>query len=43
MFQEILESNAIELDRRWISYMVIGGQAVLFYGVPRLTQDIWIN
>ena len=40
MFQEILESIALELDRRGISYMVIGGQAVLYYGIPRLTQDI---
>ncbi|GJL55165.1 MAG: hypothetical protein NPIRA02_22970 [Nitrospirales bacterium] len=28
------------LKRRRIPYMVIGGQAVLVYGEPRLTRDI---
>jgi len=40
MFQEILEKLALALDARRIPYMVIGGQAVLLYGEPRLTQDI---
>ncbi len=28
------------LNRQRIPYMVIGGQAVLLYGEPRLTKDI---
>jgi len=28
------------LDRAKIAYMVVGGQAVLLYGEPRLTRDI---
>src|SRR5438477_2740714 len=40
MFQEILEKLALALDARQIPYMVIGGQAVLLYGEPRLTKDI---
>lgn len=43
MFREILQAIALELERREISYMVIGGQAVLYYGIPRLTQDIDIT
>jgi len=27
------------LDERGIAYMVIGGQVVLLYGEPRLTED----
>jgi len=40
MFEQILESIAQGLDRLGIPYMVIGGQAVLLYGEPRLTRDI---
>jgi predicted nucleotidyltransferase len=40
MFIEILERLATALDRAAIPYMVIGGQAVLVYGEPRLTRDI---
>src|SRR5438105_1542434 len=40
MFQEILEKLALALDARRIPYMIIGGQAVLLYGEPRLTKDI---
>jgi hypothetical protein len=40
MFQEILEKLALALDTRQIPYMIIGGQAVLLYGEPRLTKDI---
>jgi len=40
MFQHLLESIARSLDRRKIPYMVVGGQAVLLYGEPRLTRDI---
>jgi predicted nucleotidyltransferase len=40
MFEELLEKLAIELDKRGVPYMVIGGQAVLAYGEPRLTRDV---
>jgi len=40
MFKQLLESIALGLERLGIPYMVIGGQAVLLYGEPRLTRDI---
>jgi hypothetical protein len=40
MFQQLLEAIARGLERLGIPYMLIGGQAVLFYGEPRLTRDI---
>jgi len=40
MFNQLLERIALGLDERQIPYMVIGGQAVLIYGEPRLTRDI---
>jgi len=40
MFEQVLESIAQGLERLGIPYMVIGGQAVLLYGEPRLTRDI---
>ena len=40
MFRPLLEKLAIGLDAAEIPYMVIGGQAVLLYGEPRLTKDI---
>ena len=40
MFQELLEKIAAALAERGLPYMVIGGQAVLLYGEPRLTRDI---
>lgn len=40
MLARLLEQVALALDERQIPYMVIGGQAVLVYGEPRLTQDI---
>jgi hypothetical protein len=43
MFQDLLESIAQALDARQLPYMVIGGQAVLLYGEPRLTRDIDIT
>lgn len=43
MFQELLTSIARELKASRIPYMVIGGQAVLLYGEPRLTRDIDIT
>lgn len=43
MFEEILASLGKALRIRSIPYMVIGGQAVLLYGEPRLTRDIDIT
>ena len=40
MFEEILAKLARALDKNNITYMIIGGQAVLLYGEPRLTRDI---
>lgn len=40
MFDSILRLVAEELTKRGISYMIIGGQAVLVYGEPRATRDI---
>lgn len=43
MFEEILTRVSIFLDKLSIPYMVIGGQAVLLHGEPRLTRDIDIT
>jgi hypothetical protein len=43
MFQSLLVKLATALERAGIPYMVIGGQAVLQYGEPRLTRDIDIT
>ena len=43
MFEKLLKRIAGVLKRRRIPYMVIGGQAVLVYGEPRLTKDIDIT
>jgi len=40
VFQKLLEQIAGELSAQNIPYMIIGGQAVLLYGEPRLTKDI---
>jgi len=40
LFEKILAKLALTLDEQSIPYMVIGGQAVLLYGEPRLTRDI---
>jgi hypothetical protein len=40
VFEEILARLAAALERHGIPAMVIGGQAVLLYGEPRLTRDI---
>ncbi len=40
MFQKLLADITRELSKARIPYMVIGGQAVLLYGEPRLTKDI---
>lgn len=43
MFQKLLARVANELSNLRIPYIVIGGQAVLLYGEPRLTKDIDIT
>ena len=43
MFQSILVKLAKAFDSQQIPYIVIGGQAVLLYGEPRLTRDIDIT
>ena len=43
MFEAILARLGRELDAAELPYMVIGGQAVLLYGEPRLTDDIDIT
>ncbi len=40
MFEELLARIDAALTERDLSYMIIGGQAVLLYGEPRLTRDI---
>lgn len=40
MFKTLLEKLATALDRAGIPYMIIGGQAVLVHGEPRLTADV---
>lgn len=40
MFQHLLAKLARALSKENVPYMVIGGQAVLVYGEPRLTKDI---
>ena len=43
MFEEILAKVSNFLNKLSIPYMVIGGQAVLLHGEPRLTRDIDIT
>jgi predicted nucleotidyltransferase len=43
VFQRLLRKISRELRNNSIPYMVIGGQAVLIYGEPRLTRDIDIT
>ena len=43
MFKRLLKKIACSLDNNSIPYMVIGGQAVLLYGEPRLTRDVDIT
>jgi hypothetical protein len=40
MFEEHLAKLAQALDRAKLAYMLIGGQAVLVHGEPRLTRDM---
>jgi predicted nucleotidyltransferase len=43
MFEKIIAKTASSLTKHRIPYMIIGGQAVLLYGSPRLTKDIDIT
>ena len=43
MFEEILSRIGASLKEHNLPYMIIGGQAVLLYGEPRLTRDIDIT
>ena len=43
MFEELLSGLGNSLEKHGLPYMIIGGQAVLLYGEPRLTRDIDIT
>ena len=43
MLEKLLERIAKGLSRHNIKYMIVGGQAVLLYGEPRLTKDVDIT
>lgn len=43
MIEKLIKRIAEKLDEDKIPYMIIGGQAVLLYGRPRLTRDIDIT
>jgi hypothetical protein len=43
VFADLLERVALALDGERLPYMVIGGQAVLLHGEPRLTKDVDIT
>ena len=43
MFDKALARIGASLEAAGIPYMIIGGQAVLLYGEPRLTRDIDIT
>ena len=43
MIEKLIKKIAKQLDKEEIPYMIIGGQAVLLYGTPRLTRDIDIT
>ena len=43
MFEKLLSRIGSSLDDHSLPYMIIGGQAVLLYGEPRLTRDIDIT
>jgi hypothetical protein len=40
MFEKLISTLGLLLSKNKIPYMIIGGQAVLLYGIPRLTKDI---
>jgi len=43
MFEKILSRVGASLNKHNLPYMIVGGQAVLLYGEPRLTRDIDIT
>ena len=43
MYRDLILKIISELDREKIPYMIIGGQAILLHGEPRMTQDIDIT
>lgn len=43
MIESLLKNIARNLDKERIPYMIIGGQAVLVWGSPRMTRDIDIT
>jgi len=43
VIEELIKKITQRLDQDKIPYMIIGGQAVLLYGTPRLTRDIDIT
>ena len=43
MITTLIKRIACRLDKSKIPYMIIGGQAVLLYGTPRLTRAIDIT
>ena len=43
MFKELLISIARQFEKHNIPYIIVGGQAVLLYGEPRMTKDIDIT
>jgi len=43
MFEALLQKLARGLDALGIPYMLIGGQAVLVHGEPRLTRDVGVT
>lgn len=43
MFEKLISALGLLLSENKIPYMIIGGQAVLLYGTPRLTKDIDIT
>jgi predicted nucleotidyltransferase len=43
MFEKIIVKIGSSLDAAAIPYMIVGGQAVLLYGEPRLTRDVDIT
>jgi len=39
-FADLIARLAVELEAKRVPFMLIGGQAVLLHGEPRLTQDV---
>jgi hypothetical protein len=43
MFEKLISRIGSLLSKHQVPYMIIGGQTVLLYGLPRLTEDIDIT